>query len=261
MLKAVPMKNLLYLFATMLALVTTPPVYASEADAYIASYSKLLAQYMQEGEKQGIQTTLVDYVSWGKDPLHIKTLEALQKINPKTLSNKEKMAFWINAYNLLTIDLIIKTGEKESIRNQGNFFKNAWKSHVWEIHNKRYTLDEIEHQILRPMGDPRIHMAINCASLSCPNLRAEPFQAAKLDDQLEEQVQLFIKNQSKAVLVTNSGLKISEIFKWFAEDFGGNKGVIEFIHKHLPQSKNTKEIDDYFDYNWSLNLLRTSNIE
>jgi len=247
-----PMKNLSYLFVLVLSLVTVPLVHAGEANGYAADYGMLLSKYVQEGEKQGIKAMLVDYASWGKDPLHKMTLEALQQINPESLSGKEKMAFWINAYNLLTIDLIIKTRETESIRNQGSLFKNVWKSHDWEINGKRYTLDEIEHQILRPMGDPRIHVAINCASLSCPDLRAEPYTAEKLETQLDEQTTLFLTNKTKGVSVTNSGLKISEIFKWFAEDFGGEKGVEKFIHRHLPQTSD-KKTDDYFDYNWSLN--------
>lgn len=247
-----PMKNLSYLFVVILALVTAPLAHADKKQAYIADYGTLLSKYVQEGEKQGIKAMLVDYASWGKDPLHKKALESLQQINPELLSGKEKMAFWINAYNLLTVDLIINTGETESIRNQSSLFKNVWKSYDWEIHAKRYTLDEIEHQILRPMGDPRIHVAINCASLSCPDLRTEPYIAEKLETQLDEQTTLFLTNKSKGVLVIESGLKISEIFKWFADDFGGEAGVEEFIHRHLPQASD-KEIDDYFDYNWSLN--------
>jgi len=246
------MKNLPYLFVVLLALVIAPLAHADKKQAYIADYRTLLSKYVQEGEKQGIKATLVDYASWGKDQLHKKALNTLQQINPEALSGKEKMAFWINAYNLLTIDLIIKTGEKESIKNHGSLFKNVWKSHYWEIHGSRYTLDEIEHQILRPMGDPKIHVAINCASLSCPDLRAEPYAAEKLDNQLEEQAQLFVTNQSKGVAIHNSGLKISEIFKWFAEDFGGEQGALDFIRKRLPATKE-KKVTEYFDYNWSLN--------
>lgn len=252
MLKVISMKNLLYLFASILVLATASMAHANEKQAYIADYGALLAKYVHAGERQGINTMLVDYARWGKDQLHEKTLESLQQVNPKTLSGKDKMAFWINAYNLLTIDLIIKTDEKESIKNQGSLFKNVWKSHDWQINGKHYTLNEIEHKILRPMGDPRIHVAINCASLSCPDLRAEPYIAETLDSQLDKQVLRFVSNQSKGVAITSSGLKVSEIFKWFAEDFGDKKGVEEFIHKYLPAAKGGK-VTDYFDYNWSLN--------
>jgi hypothetical protein len=247
------MKHLPYAFVCILIYTTAPLAQAKDADGYLTHYGALLSKYVRQGEKQGIKATLVDYASWGKDPLHKKALDALLQVNPEALSGEEKMAFWINAYNLLTIDLITKTGEEESIKNQGSLFKNVWKMYGWKIHGKRYTLDEIEHTLLRPMGDPRIHVAINCASLSCPDLRMEPYTVKKLNDQLDEQAQLFAMNQSKAVAITNSGLKISKIFKWFADDFGDEKGAVAFIHTHLPQAKHVNKIDGYFDYNWSLN--------
>ena len=246
------MKNISYLLVLGLVLLIAPPANAKPKYEYLIPYGKLLSTYVEAGEKQGIRVFLVDYASWAKDPLHASAMQSLQQINPASLSGEEKMAFWINAYNLLTVDLIVKTGETQSIKNQGSLFRNVWKIHVWEIYGRTYTLDEIEHKILRPMGDPRIHVAINCASLSCPDLRGEPYMAAILNAQLEEQTRLFLVNQSKGVLVTDSGLILSRIFKWFADDFGGAAGVATFIHPYLPKTR-AMEIDGYLDYNWSLN--------
>ena len=226
--------------------------HASEPSTFINDYEILLKSHVKSGEKQSIRATLVDYIAWGKNPLHEEALAALQSINPKTLTGDEKMAFWINAYNLLTIDLIVKTKEMESIKNQGSLFRNVWKSHVWRIHDKTYTLDEIEHSILRPMGDPRIHAAINCASLSCPDLRLEPYAPAQLDAQLDDQIKQFFLNETKGLGLTSSGLRVSKIFKWFAVDFGGQEGVLRFIQGYFPHLKGTK-IADYFEYNWQLN--------
>ena len=244
------MKKTASLLMIALSLIIVPLVHAD--DAYIDDYGTLLAKYVKVGNKQSIKAALVDYQSWGQDPLHKKALSALQQDNPKKRSGKDKMAFWINAYNLLTIDLIIKTGEKESIKNQGTLFKNVWKSHDWDIHGQRYTLDEIEHQILRPMGDPRIHVAINCASLSCPDLYAKPYLAKKLDAQLDQQTKLLLDNATKGFVVNNTGITLSKIFKWFAEDFGDEAGVRKFIGHYLPKT-NGKAIDGYLDYNWNLN--------
>lgn len=227
-------------------------VHAIEKPTYTTAYGVLLSKYVKNGEKEGIKASLVDYESWGKDISHRKALHLLKKVDPKTLTDKEKMAFWINAYNLLTIDLIVKTGETESIRNQGSLLKNVWKSHTWKIHGKQYTLDEIEHSILRPMGDPRIHVAINCASLSCPDLRAEPYDAAKLETQLDAQTNLFLADPSKGMLITDTGLKVSKIFKWFGRDFKQENGVESFIYHYVPEAHN-KKISGYFDYNWRLN--------
>jgi hypothetical protein len=243
------MKLLFSLFLFIGALVAGP---THAADTPLTDYSRLLHAYVSPGIRDDIHSTLVDYAAWQKDPLHAKAMATLQNSTPNTLTGKEKMAFWINAYNLLTIDLIITTGEKESIRNQGAFLSNVWKSHSWDIHGKPYTLDEIEHKILRHMGDPRIHMAINCASLSCPDLRSEPYIATILDTQLENQAMLFITNPDKGVRISSEGLTLSPIFKWFATDFGDEKRLLAFIHHRLPEHAAKKAIGQ-LDYNWRLN--------
>jgi hypothetical protein len=249
------MKNFFY--ALMITIITSVSYssYAQNTNNYSTHYKKLLSRYVSNGERNGIHTTLINYKSWENDPLHRKTMEVVQQTNPDLFEFKEKMAFWINVYNLLTIDLIIQTGEKNSIKNQGSLFQNVWKVNYWIINNKKYTLDKIEHQILRPMGDPRIHMAINCASLSCPDLRTEPFTGKKLEIQLEEQTQLFIQNKSKGVKITKSGLQVSKIFDWFSEDFVRTGGVENFINKQLHSNYTNLKISKYLYYDWVLNSL------
>lgn len=216
-----------------------------------SAYGKLLEKYTSQDVKKNIKSTLVDYEKWRRDPLHNKALGNLISTNPKTLSGASKMAFWINSYNLLTIDLIVKNKEQKSIKNLGSLFKNPWKSHSWKIYGKKYTLDEIEHKILRPLNDPRIHMAINCASLSCPDLLNEPYDAKKLDEQLNKQTRLFLENDTKGLYLGKDETKKSLIFKWFSKDFGGKKMINIFIKKH--SNKNLKPNNTYFKYNWSLN--------
>lgn len=178
----------------------------------------------------------------------------LQRVNPDDLAGVEKKAFWINAYNILTIDLIIRTQEQESIKNLGSIFSNPWKSHDWTINGRKYTLDEIEHQILRPMGDPRIHMAINCASLSCPDLADTPYIASTLDNQLDIQTKLFLDNDTKGMNnLTGTQVKLSMIFKWFAKDFGGESGSIKLANKYIASPLSSESTIEYFDYNWQLN--------
>ncbi len=216
-------------------------------------YRLLLAQYIKSGIKKDIQANLVNYRAWGADPLHQKAIAKLLRAQPSRLTGKKKMAFWINAYNLLTIDLIVKHRERESIKNLGSWWQSPWKAHTWKIEGQNIHLDHIEHNILRPMGDPRIHMAINCASLSCPDLRAEPYHAQKLSQQLDQQTRSFLKNKAKGVRITQAGLIPSSIFKWFATDFGGKQGVIRFIRKYHPKISAQTSIKDYLDYDWSLN--------
>jgi hypothetical protein len=207
----------------------------------LADYGALLSKHLHQGQKQGINAMLVNYKAWGQDPLHQQTMLSLQKTNPDSFSRTEKLVFWINAYNFLTIDLIIKTSETKSIRNQGSFVKNVWKSHSWDINGKNYTLDMIEHEILRKMNEPRIHFALVCASLSCPDLRNKPYSIAGLEKELNFAMNSFLKDETKGI----QGSIISPMFKWFAEDFGGETGVKRLLK--------LDEIKGYFDYNWALN--------
>ena len=113
------------------------------------------------------------------------------------------------------------------------------------------TLNEIEHQILRKMNEPRIHFAINCASVSCPKLLNEAFIPEKLDEQLDRAAEEFIN--SKKNQITPGNIKISKIFKWFSEDFETDGSVIDFINQYAKTKVNKNEKIGYLDYNWNLN--------
>jgi len=242
--------NLFILFSILLM----GNIEAQSADEYTTTYAKLLSKYSFNSEKNNIKTVLVNYKLWGKDPLHSQTLKKLEEVNPDKLEGNKKKAFWINAYNLLTIDLIIKNNEKETIKNLGSLFKNPWKSYSWKINNKAYSLDKIENKILRTMGDPRIHMSINCASLSCPDILNEPYTAKKLDSQLNKQAKNFLNNSTKGLKLEGSKLKLSKIFKWFKKDFGDDSAIIKFIKTNIDVNiPDDAEVSEYFDYNWDLN--------
>lgn len=215
----------------------------------------LLKKHVYVGEAKGIQSAFVDYDAWLVDPLHEQAMAQIQSTDPATLSPSEQMAFWINAYNLLTIDLILQTGERESIRNQGGWFQSPWNRFSWTVNGQSVTLDHIEHEILRPMGDARIHMAIVCASLSCPDLRGEAYVGERLDEQLDEQVIVFLANVQKGMRVTNEGVRVSKIFDWFGEDFGSEVELLAFLQKYGPemQAPLPQKIEGYFSYYWELN--------
>ncbi|HKH21196.1 MAG TPA: DUF547 domain-containing protein, partial [Gammaproteobacteria bacterium] len=104
-------------------------------------------------------------------------------------------------------------------------FTSPWQKYEWTIAGQSYTLDEIEHDILRPMGDARIHFAINCAALSCPDLRDEPYRASILDAQLDDQVRLTLKNPSKGFRKENGTVYVTKIMDWYSEDF--DKGDVK----------------------------------
>ena len=231
-----------------------PFSFSQDERTFRNEYSYLLNKNTSIELKANILSRLVDYQSWGRDPKHKKLIDNISNQKLSELSKNQKLAYWINTYNLLTIDLIIKTGETKSIKNQGSLFKNVWKKHKWLINEKPITLHEIEHEILRKFGDPRIHFAINCASLSCPDLHNEPFVAKKIDSQLDDVTYNFLKNNSKGLILKDGEYLFSKVFKWFSNDFGGKKNIRQFIANYLPKIKKSK-FSGYIEYNWNLNNI------
>ncbi len=223
---------------------------------FLVPYGGLLNDFTTPMSIRQINTRAVDYASWQTDPRHEEAMRLLYASDPESLrDDNEKKAFWLNAYNLLTIDLVIKQNVQNSIKQLAGWFSSPWKDYTWPIANKPYTLDDIEHKILRPMGDARVHMALNCAAISCPNLRNEPYLPARLDAQLDEQVQDFLTDPSKGlkpVDIGNDEYAASEIFKWYKDDF--NKGDPEsWIAEQLGYED--VGIESFIDYNWTLNAV------
>ncbi|MFL1012543.1 DUF547 domain-containing protein [Flavisericum labens] len=163
-------------------------------------------------------------------------------------SENEKLAYWINAYNALTIDLILKHYPIKSIKD----IKNPWKQRLWTLGKKSFNLDEIEHEILRNMGEPRIHFAIVCASFSCPKLQNEAFTAEQLDRQLTKATKEFLNDSGRNEISKNK-LKLSKIFQWFSKDFEKNGSLIDFLNQYSDIEISTKAKKTFKDYNWDLN--------
>jgi len=241
-------------YLLILFCILIPFSFSQDESAFISDYSYLLKNNTRIQVKDNVRSRLVNYNKWGNDPKHEIVISYIRNKKIIDLSKKEKLAYWINTYNLLTIDLIIKTGETKSIKNQGSLFKNVWKKHKWLINEKPITLHEIEHEILRKFGDPRIHFAINCASLSCPDLYNEPFDAEKIDKQLDDVTHNFLKNNSKGLILKGGEYFFSKIFKWFSKDFGGKKNTRQFIANYMPEVKKNK-FSGYIEYNWNLNNI------
>ncbi|WP_282069157.1 DUF547 domain-containing protein [Olleya namhaensis] len=195
----------------------------------------------------------VNYKSFKTD--HKKLVEyihilALLKFKPEfdSISKNEKLAYWINAYNALTIDLIIKNYPVKSIKD----IKDPWGQKLWELGDKWYSLEDIEHEILRKMDEPRIHFAIVCASYSCPKLQNTAFTASSLETQLTAATTQFLSDTKRNEIKENS-LKLSKIFKWFDKDFEQNGSLIDFLNKYTDITISAKAKISYKDYNWDLN--------
>ncbi len=163
-------------------------------------------------------------------------------------TKEDKLTYWMNAYNAMTVDLILRNLPLESIKD----IDKPWNQRLWKLGDKWYNLDEIEHQILRKMDDPRIHFGINCASFSCPPLLNEAFTSQKVDFQLEELARNFV-NDTRRNSISEKAVRVSKIFTWFAKDFKKNGSLIDFLNKYATTPINAKAKVRYEDYNWNLN--------
>ena len=168
---------------------------------------------------------------------------------PKTDWTKEdKLAYWINAYNAMTIDLIVRNYPIASIKD----IDKPWEQRLWKLESKWYNLDEIEHQILRKMNEPRIHFGIVCASFSCPKLQNEAFNASNLEHQLTDATKEFLAD-TKRNNISENNLKLSKIFKWFANDFKQDGSLIDFLNKYSEVTISNNAKKSFKNYNWDLN--------
>jgi len=232
------------------------PTLSSASEPDWSGYAHLLQRYVHLGEKNDIALNLVDYQALAADPAWTKTLSSLAQFNPEQLASAaEKLAFWINTYNILAIKVVLDHWPLQSIRDAGSFFSPIWKEPAAIVGGKMRTLNEVEHQILRPMGEPRIHFAIVCASVSCPDLKATPYRAATLDKQLHDQAERFMTQAQKGVQIQTKSIHISKIFDWFKDDFQAQGGVMPFIRNYNKNINPEIQQPSYLNYDWSLNAV------
>lgn len=218
-----------------------------------SAYDALLAAHVTAGERNGIDHHRVDYQAVRQDPRYAQALALIANFPIAQLTERNaRLAFYINAYNLYAIKMVIDHLPLESIRDVGSLFSPVWGKEAGIIGGKPVSLDEIEHEILRPMGEPRVHFAIVCASLSCPNLRTEAFTAEKLEQQLEDQTRSFLQDSSKGMALEGNRVRVSQIFDWFDEDFEAAGGVESFLRRYRDLPASSRLRPD-LPYDWSLN--------
>jgi hypothetical protein len=215
-------------------------------------YSELLRLHVVDGR--------VQYEAIAKDARFAKVIATLEATDVDKLKGAAVKAFWINAYNAFTIKAVIDAWPVRSIRDIAG-------GQVWELKNikvdgKVYSLNDIEHKILRPMGDPRIHFALVCAARSCPPLRSEAYTASDLERQLDEQGRVFLRDQRlNAFDVASRKARLSQIFEWFGSDFGSTTAA--FLQRIAPYTDPTTASSlkgasarwtvSYIPYDWSIN--------
>ena len=206
-------------------------------------------------QKNVDKTGRVDYQSLkNNETLLDNYLAYIQNNEPtKNWSSNKKKAFWINTYNAYTIKIILNNYPLKSIRDIKIDGKTAWKIPFVKVGQKRYTLDQIEHKILRKkFNDPRIHVGINCASVSCPRLWNFAFTEDNIASSLDNLMKVFINDTTRNKISKNN-VALSEIFNWFSKDFIKNGTIINYLNTYAAIKISEKASIKYLTYDWSLN--------
>ncbi|MEM9237532.1 MAG: DUF547 domain-containing protein [Verrucomicrobiota bacterium] len=214
--------------------------------------------------KQHVVGKQVDYAGLKARPGPLNTyLNVLGEVSEsefKRWNRNQELAFLINLYNAATLKLVVDHYPVKSIKKIGGF-KGPWKQSVVRAFGKTYTLDQVEHELIRGNYDEaRIHFAVNCASVGCPHLRGEAFRGDRLDQQLDDQTRIFLADPSKNRIFAKKGqLELSPIFKWYEEDFVKQSGSVEkFIAPYVAEEHRAKLATGghkirHTKYDWSLN--------
>ena len=194
------------------------------SDRLNAPFDQLLQQHVSD--LPGGHASAVDYRALSTQRVtlqgYLAALAAVPRTDFDRWPSAHQLAFLINAYNAGTLELVL-TGKPDidSIKDLGSLFSSPWKKPLLPLLGSVRTLDEIEHELIRGSGrypDPRIHFAVNCASIGCPALRAEAYDGARLEAQLEQQARRFLSDQSRNRFAQGE-MQVSAIFKWYRSDF------------------------------------------
>jgi len=225
-----------------------------------ALYAEILATYTREVSDTA--RVRVDYSALAGSDAWPRLIANLARTSPSKLtSREERLAFWINAYNILAIQVVPDHYPIAGIRDAGNLIRPVWKRTAGVVGGRSVSLGWIEHEVLRPMDDPRIHGVIVCASVSCPALYRRPFRAANLDAEIDYAMRRLLTDPDKGLRIDRDGKKLwlSRIFKWFSDDFESQGGVLEFAARYAaPAERRWLEQHPepnlrYLDYDWRLN--------
>ena len=224
-------------------------------------WDRLLKKYVDDNG-------MVDYAGWKASRSDADALKQYLAVlgrgdSEASTTKQGKLAFWINAYNALTVYGILEVYPTSSIRNHTAKLVgyNIWDDLLLTVAGKKYSLNTIEHKILRKLGEPRIHFAIVCASIGCPRLRNEAYTPKKLETQLADNTRDFFSRQRNLQVDLNRRqVRVSSILDWFGEDFGPTpQKALARLAQYMPNDATGRLIGrgefsvEYLDYDWSLN--------
>ncbi|WP_436514775.1 DUF547 domain-containing protein [Ekhidna sp. To15] len=226
----------------------------SQSGVSHSGFDELLLKYVDD---QG----MVNYKGLKSDRVKLKSYLSILESNApqKSWTRDQKLAYWINAYNAYTLDLILEHYPVKSIKDIGSTIKIPFVSTAWDIKfinigGEEYDLNNIEHGIIRKEFDePRIHFALVCAAVSCPKLQNRAYLPEKLDDQLAKAAKEFLGNPAKNSIKSANKATLSKLFNWYGGDFKKDGTLIDYINRYA-DTKLSKVADiDWMDYNWQLN--------
>ena len=232
----------------------------SEEQIDNSNWQQVLDDYLVSDTDSGVN--LFDYeglLDDGREPLD-EYVNLLKNVDPLTLGRGEQKAYWINLYNALTVQLILDNYPLATITKLGSnpLEFGPWNEPATIINGIELTLNDIEHSIIRPLYDDyRIHFAVNCASIGCPNLATEPFNGTELDEQLDAAAADYV-NHPRGIKFEGSALHLSTLFEWYSDDFGDNQSeVLATLGKHADPEAQTALLEfkdtPVYAYDWGLN--------
>ena len=222
-------------------------------------WNDLLQKYVNEGGRVNYKGWKASSADSAKLDAYLNALSAGDTSTPSTTA--EKIAFWSNAYNAVTVKGILREYPTSSIRNHTAklWGYNIWKNLKIVVSGKPINLNDIEHEVLRKLGDHRIHFAIVCASIGCPRLLNEAYVADRLDEQLNTNARNFFA-QSQNFRVDGNRVYLSAILDWFAGDFGADRQAqLRSVSKYVDDPSTKRVLTSgsarvsYLDYDWNLN--------
>ena len=224
-----------------------------------SAWDGLLGRYLDSEHPSGVNR--FDYAAVSPEDRRVldEYLDELQSLSPASLNRDEQMAYWFNLYNALTVRVILDHYPAASIRDISlpGSRGGPWKAALVTVEGRPLSLDNIEHDILRPLwGDPRIHYAVNCASIGCPDLAPRAYRGAILEEMLDEAARSYI-NHPRGVSMNGRRLTLSSIYSWYKEDFGNREELyahlLGYADGETAEAVRASKGRPRYRYDWALN--------
>ena len=224
-----------------------------------SAWDGLIGRYLDSEHPSGVNRFDYAAVSPGDRRVLDEYLDEMQSLSPASLNRDEQMAYWFNLYNALTVRVILDHYPVASIRDISlpGSRGGPWKAALVTVEGRPLSLDNIEHDILRPLwGDPRIHYAVNCASIGCPDLAPRAYRGAILEEMLDEAARSYI-NHPRGVSSDGRRLTLSSIYSWYKEDFGNREELyahlLRYADGETAEAVRASKGRPRYRYDWALN--------